>query len=129
MTPKYPLIDNEDLQTATGRPLDEVTLENLAALQPGDLQVKAETLHAQAQIAREAGYVQLAANLTRAAELTRVPNEELLQMYDLLRPGRSSYERLQALAEHLETQYQASENAKLVREAAEAYQARGLLRR
>ncbi len=129
MTPKYPLIDNEDLQTATGRPVDEVTLEHLAELQPGDLQVKAETLHAQAQIAREAGYVQLAANLTRAAELTRVPNEELLQMYDLLRPGRSSYERLQALAAHLETQYAASENAKLVREAAEAYQARGLLRR
>lgn len=129
MTPKYPLIDNEDLQTATGRPVDEVTLENLADLQPDDLQVKAETLHAQAQIAREAGYVQLAANLTRAAELTRVPNEELLQMYDLLRPGRSSYERLQALATHLEEQYAASENAKLVREAAEAYQARGLLRR
>ncbi len=129
MTPKYPLIDNEDLQTATGRPVDEVTLENLADLQPDDLQVKAETLHSQAQIALEAGYVQLAANLTRAAELTRVPNEELLQMYDLLRPGRSSYERLQALATHLEEHYQATENAKLVREAAEAYRARGLLRR
>lgn len=129
MTKKYPLMENADLEAASGHKLDTVTLENLDALEPGDIQVQAETLHAQAAIAREAGFTQLAANLTRAAELTAVPNEELLQMYDLLRPGRASDATLQVLAERLETHYQATETAAMVREAAAAYRARGLLRR
>ncbi|MBZ0292199.1 MAG: propanediol dehydratase small subunit PduE [Anaerolineae bacterium] len=128
---QYPLMDHhgDELEAASGRKLDEVTLENLDALEPGDIQVRAETLHAQAAIAREAGFTQLAANLTRAAELTAVPNDELLQMYDLLRPGRASEATLQALAERLEYLYHATETAAMVREAADAYRARGLLRR
>ena len=125
----YPLIDDDNLAAASGRSLHDITLDQLDDLQPGDIQVSAATLRQQAAIAREAGYSQLAANLTRAAELTAVPNAELLKMYDLLRPGRSSYESLEALAVHLETQYNAHENARLVREAASAYRARGLLRR
>ncbi len=128
---KYPLINQPDLEmhSASGLDLDEITLENLAQLQAADIQVSAETLRAQAHIARQAGYTQLAANLLRAAELTAVPNAELLQMYDLLRPGRASYEQLTLLAQRLETIYSAPENARFVREAAEAYQERGLLRR
>lgn len=130
MRSKYPLMDNdENLQAASGRQVSEINLDRLDDLTGADLQVSAETLYAQAEIAREAGYTQLAANLTRAAELTAVPNEELLQMYEMLRPGRSSYERLEALAAHLEAQYNAAETARLVREAAQAYQKRGLLRR
>ena len=79
------------------------------------------------EIARAAGYAQLAANLTRAAELTAVPNAEVLRMYELLRPGRASYAQLAELAEQLEARYGAPANAALVREAAEAYRARGLL--
>ena len=130
--PKYPLINNsEQLHAASGRALNEVTLEALASgeLSIADVQISAETLRAQASVAREAGYVQLAANLERAAELTAVPNDELLRMYDTLRPGRASHHELLALAERLEAHYNAPENARLVREAAEAYQARGLLRR
>ena len=93
-----------------------------------DLQVSAETLRAQAAIARQAGYPQLAANLRRAAELTAVPNAEILRMYALLRPGRASYDELAALAGRLEADYQALERAALVREAAQTYRERGLLR-
>ena len=129
----YPLIEHtaEELQAASGRPLTEITLEAAAAgeLSAADLRIKAETLRAQAQIAREAGFGQLAANLTRAAELTAVPNEEMLQMYEMLRPGRSTFEALVALAETLETKYNAPENGRLVREAAAVYQTRGLLKR
>ena len=49
------------------------------------------------------GFRQLAANLRRAAELTAVPNAELLRMYEMLRPGRSTYAELQELAARLET--------------------------
>jgi propanediol dehydratase small subunit len=129
----YPLIEHaaDTLRAASGRPLAEITLEAAAEgeLAIGDLQIDAATLRAQAAIARQAGFHQLAANLTRAAELTGVPNAELLRMYELLRPRRATYGELLALVDLLERQYGAAENARLVREAAEIYQTRGLLRR
>jgi propanediol dehydratase small subunit len=71
----------------------------------------------------------LAANLRRAAELTAVPNDELLHMYELLRPGRASYDELVALAQTLAITYDADETASFVREAADAYGQRELLKR
>jgi propanediol dehydratase small subunit len=128
--PEYPLIDNPDLRAASGRPLGAITVEAAAAgeLALPDLQVSAETLRAQAAIARNAGYPQLAENLERAAELTAVPNAEVLRMYELLRPGRSTYVELSGLADTLEQTYQAPICAALVREAAALYRARGLFR-
>jgi len=128
--PQYPLMDNDadNLRAASGRPLNEVRLD-ADDLSLDDISIDADTLRAQARIAREAGYTQLAANLTRAAELTAVPSEELLKMYELLRPGRATDEQLNLLAQRLENEYNATENANFVREAAEAYKARGLLRR
>jgi propanediol dehydratase small subunit len=130
---KYPLIEQspDGLYAASGRALTGVTLEAVAAgmLSPDDLQINAATLRAQAEVARNAGFAQLAENLTRAAELTAVPNDELLRMYAILRPGRSTHVELLALAMQLETTYLASRTAVWVREAAEVYQQRGLLRR
>jgi propanediol dehydratase small subunit len=131
MNHSYPLSDHpEDLRAANGRPLVEITLDaaEAGALSAADLQIDAETLHAQAAIAREAGYPQLAANLTRAAELTAVPNDELLRMYELLRPRRATFEELTALADTLVNQYNATATAAFVREAATAYRTRNLLR-
>jgi propanediol dehydratase small subunit len=128
---KYPLLENESesLKATSGRPVAEITLDATATLSEDDLRIRAETLRAQARVAREAGYKQLAANLTRAAELTAVPNDELLKMYDFLRPGRASYETLIALAERLETLYAAPETGRFIREAAAVYKERNLLRR
>jgi propanediol dehydratase small subunit len=86
-------------------------------------------LQAQAAVARAGGYGQLADNLERASELTRVPNAEVLRMYERLRPGRASHAELLALAETLETKYQAPACAQLVREAAAVYLARNLVRK
>ncbi|MCE2472900.1 MAG: propanediol dehydratase small subunit PduE, partial [Anaerolineae bacterium] len=94
-----------------------------------DLRTHADTLRRQAEIAREGGFPQLAANLLRAAELTCVPNEEMLKIYESLRPERASYAELTRLADYLETSYGARENAAFIREAAEVYRERGLLRR
>jgi propanediol dehydratase small subunit len=130
MDVQYPLIDHaDDLRAASGRPIAEIALEVADELTIADVQISPAALRAQAEIARQAGYRQLAGNLLRAAELTAVPNAELLRMYELLRPGRASYEELAALAETLEAGYAAPENARLVREAAEVYRDRGLLRR
>jgi propanediol dehydratase small subunit len=129
---KYPLMQHapDNLKALSGRSLSEITLDAVAEgiLSPADMRIQAETLRLQAQVAVEAGYTQLAANLRRAAELTAVPNKEVLQIYDLLRPGRASYEQLIQLVEHLEQTYQAVETAKFVRDAAGVYKQRNLLR-
>jgi propanediol dehydratase small subunit len=130
---KYPLRQNavEQLRAASGRPLVEITEEaaRVGELSMPDFQISADTLRAQAEVARQAGYSRLAANLTRAAELTAVPNAEVLKMYNTLRPGRATHAQLLRLAEALESQYQAPECARLVREAAQVYQTRGLLQK
>jgi propanediol dehydratase small subunit len=91
--------------------------------------ISASTLQHQAATAREAGFTQLGETLRRAAELTAVPNEELLKMYELLRPGRSTEEELLAMAERLEREFAAPETAAFVREAAAVYAERGLFRK
>ncbi len=129
----YPLRENaaESLRTFTDRPLSDI---NAAAIANGeltgdDLRTNADALRQQAQIARDAGYPQLAGNLSRAAELTSVPNDELLKVYEMLRPERATYEDLTRLADYLEANYDAKENAAFIKEAAEVYRERNLLRR
>jgi propanediol dehydratase small subunit len=125
----YPLMDSdpEGIRAASGRALTDI-MPDADDLTIDDLTIHADTLRAQARIAREAGYPQLAANLIRAAELTAVPNDEVLRMYTLLRPRRASGNVLTALADWLERDYGAVETARFIREAAAAYAARGLLR-
>jgi len=115
--------------TQTGRPLTELTMEAIlqGTLTEADFRISAETLQYQAQAAEEAGYVEQARNLRRAAELTHVSNEEVLAIYNALRPGRTSYRALIALATRLEQTLNAPLTAALVREAAEVYVARGLV--
>ena len=126
----YPLMENgAELRAASGRTADANGLATLSELSPDDLRISAETLRAQAAVAQGAGFTQLAENLTRAAELTAVPNEELLRMYEIMRPGRSTYAQLQEMATKLEGAYGATTTATMVREAAEVYRQRNLLKR
>src|SRR5690348_10959078 len=126
---KYPLAENDrqQLRAASGKPFDDLAISG--ELTADDLRIHAETLRAQAEIARQAGYPHFADNLLRAAELTAVPNNEILNIYDLLRPGRASYQQLTGLADLLEKTYHALETAKFLREAAAVYRDRGLLHR
>lgn len=125
----YPLgLRRPDLVTTpSGRRLDAVTLEAAreGALAATDLRATAGTLGLQASVARAAGRTQLAEGLERAAELTRVPDDELLAVYTALRPGRSSSAELERWAARLE-ELGAPRNAAFVREAAAAHRARGL---
>ena len=126
---RYPLMDDaETLTAASGRTAASVTLDHLTELSPEDLRVSGETLRAQATVAAQSGFGQLAENLTRAAELTAVPNEELLMMYETMRPGRATLDEMTALADRLEQLFGATETAALVREAAAVYHERKLLK-
>ena len=129
----YPLRENaaESLRTFTDRPLSDINAAAIASgeLTGDDMRTNADALRQQAQIARDAGYPQLAGNLSRAAELTSVPNDELLRVYEMLRPERATYEDLTRLADYLEANFDAKENAAFIKEAAEVYRERNLLRR
>lgn len=129
---RYPLAQHhaDRLQTSTGMKLSDLTMGGVleGRIGPGDLRIAPETLEMQAQISEQAGRPQLAENLRRAAELIGVPDERILEIYNCLRPGASSYEELQAIASELETSFNAARNATLVREAAEVYRRRGCLR-
>jgi propanediol dehydratase small subunit len=118
------------IKTASGKSLDQVTLE--AALKgeiaAEELRITPETLELQAQISEKAGRPQLARNIRRAAELTRVSDERVLQIYNALRPYRSTKTELLAIADELDTKYGAKINAAFVREAADLYERRGRLR-
>lgn len=126
----YPLRETaaDALTARTGRPLGELTLEAVRRGEVGieDLSIHPDALRAQAAIAEGAGFPQLAANLRRAAELALIPTDKVLAVYEALRPYRVRSEQLLALAEELERDYHAVENARLIREAAAAYKARGL---
>ena len=90
----------------------------LAEKIPEDLRVTSEALEMQAQVAEAAGRTQLAGNLRRAAELVGIPEEQILEIYRALRPGRGDREVFFALADDLERRHGAKRCAALVREAA-----------
>ena len=121
---------NDTTSTLSGRSLDELSIEAIRAgeLAVEDLRISDETLRRQADVAEGAGYRQLAENLRRAAELTGVSNQEVLDIYAALRPGRSTLGELTALADHLEHDLDAPLTAALVREAAEVYLERGIVK-
>jgi propanediol dehydratase small subunit len=117
--------------TFTGRPLQDLTIDKVLSgeLTAEDFRTSAETLRKQADTAESAGYRQLAENLRRAAELTCLSNADVLDTYNQLRPGRSNYKSLIALAERLEQEHQAPLTSALVREAAEVYLQRGIVQK
>jgi propanediol dehydratase small subunit len=129
-TSDYPLgTRRPDLvSTPDGVPLVDVTLEAVRAGRLGrdEIRATAATLRMQAEIALAAGRRQLAANLERAAELTAVPDDLLLDVYTALRPGRATAVELEEWAVRLES-HGATATAEFVREAVIAHLDRGLL--
>ena len=128
----YPLSINrpELVKTSTGKSLDEITIENVmdGSLGAKDIRISPETLEMQAQIAEAVGRPSLAVNFRRAKELIAVPDKRILEMYNALRPFRSTKKELLDMANELEGQFKAVICASLVREAAEVYEKRGRLR-
>jgi len=120
----YPLsIKRTDLvKSATGKKLN-------GKIGAEDCRIAPETLEMQAQIAESVGRHAFARNLRRAAELIAVPDTRVLEIYNALRPYRSTKVELLAIADELEDKYNAKVNAQLVREAAELYEKRDRLRK
>jgi propanediol dehydratase small subunit len=129
LRPTYPLAASETAEphTASGRRVAEISLEAVVAgaITPADIRISPEVLRLQADFAEQGGNPQLADNLRRGAELVAFSDEELLELYESLRPGRASAAELDALADRLEAR-DAQLCAALVREARGAYVRRDL---
>ena len=130
----YPVSEKtpERVRTRNGRPLTDLTLDNLLAedVTASDFGITAEGLRLQATIAEQAGRPKLAQNLRRGAELVEIPDDVLLNIYELLRPGRAqSADDLWAAANNLRETYGANETASLIEEAALVYERRGIFQR
>ena len=86
-----------------------------------DFTITPEALELQAQVAESAGRPQIGRNMRRAAELTRIADERVLEIYNALRPHRSTFDELIAIADELDDKYQAHTCAAHVREATDVY--------
>jgi len=119
----------ELVTTPSGLHQADVTLAALreGRLDADDLRATADTIRRQAAVALAAGRAQLAENLMRAAELSAVPGDVVLDVYTALRPRRSTAAELEALAGRLEQELAAPRTAAFVREALAVYSQRGLL--
>ena len=119
--------DETTVRALSGRAVEGLTVEAVRAAEIGvaDLRIHPETLERQAVVAEQHGNPQLAGNLRRAAELTRLPDDEVLAIYEALRPGRSTPAQLTELAASLDGRG-LPRCAALLAEAAEIYARRGL---
>lgn len=128
---QYPLGENEkeSITSKTGKKLTDITLEEVLKNQVSadDIKISKDMLKAQGQVAKAAGNDPMEKNFERAAELVDVPDDVILKMYDKLRPNRSTKLELVMMAQELLEKYHAKNCAKLVMEAVEVYEKRGIL--
>lgn len=128
---RYPLGQNEaaTITSKTGKKLSEITLDEVKRgnVTAEDIKISSEMLRRQGQVSQEADNPQMSANFERAAELVNVPDDVILNMYNKLRPNRSTKQELALMAKELLEKYHAPHCAKLVLEAAEIYEKRGIL--
>jgi len=128
---RYPLgeYEKDKISSKTGKRLVDITLDEVMKnhISSDDIKISKETLSAQGQIAKEAGNAPMELNFARAAELVDVPDDLILKMYDKLRPNRSTKLELVKMAQELLEKYNAKNCARLVMEAAEVYEKRGVL--
>ncbi|PZV39366.1 diol dehydratase small subunit [Mesorhizobium kowhaii] len=127
----YPLAETQPgaVTGKRGKSLPEITLDSVLAgdVTMEDLRITPQALQAQADVARDVERPTLALNFERGAELVEVPQDFIMQVYELLRPGRAkSKEELLEAAATMRDTYQAERIARFIEEAAETYAARGL---
>lgn len=109
--------------------MTDITVQNTidGKLGLADLRMDPAVLAQQAVVAAEGGNPQLAENFLRAAEMATMDDEDVMALYEALRPHRSTAAQLDALGTSLSLRG-ATRCAELVRQAAAVYARQGLLR-
>lgn len=127
----YPLSRHQadKIRGLTGKTPNDITLQTVmdGEIESADIRISGDVLRMQADIAEASGKRQFADSLRRAAEMTVIPDERVLEMYNLLRPKRATKKQLEEMAAELETVYHAPMTAAFVRDAARVYEKRNIL--
>lgn len=128
----YPLYEKHknDIYSSTGKNISEFSLEAILSgeLKPEDCRISADMLERHAQIEESEGNFQIAETLRKSAEMTRIPDDRIMEIYNTLRPRASTKEGLEQIAEELESKYNAPRNAAFIRKAIEVYEKRNMFR-
>lgn len=128
----YPLYSKhpELVHSPSGKGLKDITLDNILndKIKSNDLRITPDTLRLQGEVAKDAGRDAIQRNFQRAAELTAIPDDRLLEMYNALRPYRSSKAELLAISAELKDKYNAPVNAGWFEQAADFYESRKKLK-
>lgn len=128
----YPLKEKhpEFIKSRSGKKLDEINIESIinGSVTAEDIKISKEVLILQAEVARQDGKMQLAKNFIRSAELIDIPDDRILEMYNSLRPYRSTENELKQLSNELRDKYEASMCSDLVEETLAVYKKRDLLK-
>lgn len=128
----YPLSKNqrELIFTPTGVKMDDINFENIKSKKvlSSDCRTSRQSLFYQADIAEASGNKNLADNFKRAAEMVDIESERLIDIYNALRPYRSSEKELHEIALELREQYHAEKTADFVEEALRVLKERKKLR-
>ena len=115
---KYPLMENtkEDILTYSGKGLESITFESIAEGKTiaDDCRISRSSLLAQAEIAEQSGNKHLAENFIRAAEMVDLPNERIIEIYNMLRPYRSTEQELESIIQELRDDYHAVKTADFI---------------
>ncbi|SET18513.1 propanediol dehydratase small subunit [Natronincola peptidivorans] len=120
----------ESIRSKTGKTLKDITIENImkGKISADDIKISKEALKKQGDIAKKHGRQQMQQNFNRASELTEVPDELILEIYDKLRPYRATKQELLEMARTLKNQYGAIDCGKMIEESALVYEKRGILK-
>lgn len=128
----YPLKEKHlnIIKSKSGKNLNEINIEAIVAgkVTADDIKISKEVLILQAEVARQAGKIQLAQNFIRSAELINVPDDKVLNMYNMLRPYRSTESELIKLSDELRNVYKANVCADFVNETLNVYKKRDILK-
>ena len=128
---RYPLgeFERDSIRSKSGKKLDDITLQEVlnGNITAEDIKISKDTLMMQRQECIEDDNPVMADSKKRAAELVDVPDEVILSMYNKLRPNRATKMELVMMAQELLEKYKAPLCAKMVLEAAEIYEKRGIL--
>ncbi|MDD3339583.1 MAG: diol dehydratase small subunit [Lachnospiraceae bacterium] len=128
---RYPLgqYEADSITSKTGKKLDQLTMDEVLKgnVTADDIKISKEMLGRQGEVCMDNDNPAMAANMQRASELVDVPDEVILNMYNKMRPNRSTKAELVFMAQELLEKYHAPHCAKLVLEAADIYEKRGIL--
>ncbi len=127
----YPIAEKRPdlVRGARGKRLEELTLDALVSgdITMEDLRITPEAPLQQAEVARSVDRDVLARNFERASEMAGVPQPAIMEIYEMLRPGRAPDQKaLMDVARRLRDEFQAEILAAFVEEAADVYERRGL---